>query len=89
MNSHRAKEIMESPDTISVTYQGQQIYIQNVNDMEETARIYPLDHPEEEKDVPLNALHEEQVTRESFNKGVINKPFINHPILSIKKDIVT
>ncbi len=59
MNRQRAKEIIESPETINVTYHGEPIYIQNINESEETARIYPLSNPENEQDVPIRMLKEE------------------------------
>lgn len=59
MNNQRAREIMESPETINVTYNGEMIYIQNVDDTNDTARVYPLNNPEAEQDVPLRMLKEE------------------------------
>ena len=51
MNKQRAKEISESPVMANVLYNGKSIYIQHVNEQNETARIYPLDQPEYEKEV--------------------------------------
>ncbi|PAQ16454.1 small acid-soluble spore protein H [Bacillus sp. FJAT-42315] len=59
MNSQRAKEITASPEMIHVTYNGVPIYIQNVDAKNETARIYPLDHPDKEQTVPLQSLLEQ------------------------------
>lgn len=59
MNKQRAEEIVSSPDMVRVTYNGDPIYIQNVDDKQDTARIYPLDDPENEQSVPLNLLKEE------------------------------
>ncbi|GGE30587.1 small, acid-soluble spore protein H [Pullulanibacillus camelliae] len=59
MNKERAIEIVNSPEMISVSYQGQPIYIQHVNDSGETARIYPLSAPEQEQEVPLTSLIEQ------------------------------
>jgi small acid-soluble spore protein H (minor) len=42
----------------NVTYQGVPIYIQNVDEQSEMARIYPLDQPENEQSVPLDSLTE-------------------------------
>ncbi|MCP8615467.1 H-type small acid-soluble spore protein [Salirhabdus salicampi] len=58
MDMQRAREIIESPDIINVTYNGEPIYIQNVND-NETATVYPLDDPQKEEEVPLNKLEEQ------------------------------
>jgi small acid-soluble spore protein H (minor) len=58
MNKQRAKEIAASPILANVTYNEVPIYIQNVNENDETARIYPLDEPENEQNVPLTHLIE-------------------------------
>ncbi|WCK54480.1 small acid-soluble spore protein H [Aneurinibacillus sp. Ricciae_BoGa-3] len=58
MNAQRAKEITTSPQVVDVTFQGVSVYIQHVDEKKETARIYPLDHPEKEQEVPLNSLQE-------------------------------
>jgi len=59
LNAQRAKEIAASPDMVNVTYNGTPIYIQQVNEENETARIYPLDEPENEQEVALESLREE------------------------------
>lgn len=59
MNIFRAKEIAASPETVKVTLAGTPIYIQHVDEQNETARVYPLDEPENEKTVPLRNLHED------------------------------
>ena len=59
MNTQRAKEIIESPDMITVTYDGVPIYIQNVDDAKETARIYPVNETENEQEVPVSSLKEQ------------------------------
>ncbi|SDO54534.1 small acid-soluble spore protein H (minor) [Paenibacillus sp. yr247] len=58
MNNQRAQEIAVSPIMANVTYNGTPVYIQNVDDKNETARIYPLDQPESEQEVPLSSLIE-------------------------------
>ncbi|HEY9577882.1 MAG TPA: small acid-soluble spore protein H [Pseudobacillus sp.] len=58
MNKQRAKEIADSPVMMNVTYQGVPVYIQHVDEQNETARIYPLDEPEQEQNVSLNNLEE-------------------------------
>jgi len=58
MNIQRAKEIAASPEMAHVTYNGVPIYIQHVNDEKETARIFPLDRPEQEMEVPVRSLVE-------------------------------
>ncbi|MBD0381542.1 small acid-soluble spore protein H [Paenibacillus sedimenti] len=58
MNKQRATDIAASPVMANVTYQGVSVYIQHVDEDNETARIYPIGHPEEEEEVPLNGLIE-------------------------------
>ncbi|TYR80634.1 small acid-soluble spore protein H [Priestia megaterium] len=58
MNKQRAQEIAASPVMANVTYNDVPIYIQNVDENNETARIYPLDEPNNEQDVPLLNLIE-------------------------------
>ena len=58
MEPQRAKEILESPDTINVMHDGVKVYIQNLNEETEIARIYPLDNPEYVQDVPVGELDE-------------------------------
>lgn len=59
MEKERAEEIAESPVMANVSYQGEAIYIQHVDEESDTARIYPLDEPENEQSVPLNELNED------------------------------
>ncbi|GED12880.1 spore protein H [Aneurinibacillus migulanus] len=58
MNTQRAKEIAASPVMANVTHEGVPIYIQYVDEKTETARIYPLNQPENEQNVPLHSLLE-------------------------------
>ncbi|WP_026572644.1 H-type small acid-soluble spore protein [Bacillus sp. UNC438CL73TsuS30] len=60
MNIGRAKEIVESADVIHVTYEGNPVIIQHVDEAAKTARIYSRTNPEEERDVPVLNLIEEQ-----------------------------
>ncbi|WP_138493661.1 small acid-soluble spore protein H [Paenibacillus pinistramenti] len=59
MNAQRAQEIVSSPVMVDVTCEGAPVYIQHVDERKETARIYPLGSPEEEREVPLYALTEQ------------------------------
>jgi small acid-soluble spore protein H (minor) len=59
MNVGRAKEIVESADMIHVSYEGDQVIIQNVDEATKMARIYYRKNPEEEKEVPVLNLIEE------------------------------
>lgn len=59
MDKRRAKEISESPVMANVSFNGTPVYIQHVDEGRENARIYPLDHPDQEQDVPLHNLKED------------------------------
>lgn len=59
MNKQRAQEIAASPVMANVTYEGVPIYIQHVDEKNETARVNPLDQPENEQEVPLYSLNED------------------------------
>ncbi|GBG06384.1 H-type small acid-soluble spore protein [Paenibacillus agaridevorans] len=58
MNIQRAQEIADSPIMEHVEYNGVRIYIQHVDEQNETARIYPLDQPNQEMEVPVRTLSE-------------------------------
>ncbi|WP_010096489.1 H-type small acid-soluble spore protein [Ornithinibacillus scapharcae] len=58
MHRMRAMEIAASPTMKNVTYNGKQVYIQQVNE-NGTARIFPLDDPQSELEVQLTNLYEQ------------------------------
>ncbi|KAF6586422.1 H-type small acid-soluble spore protein [Paenibacillus sp. EKM205P] len=64
MNVQRAQEIASSSIMANVLCDGLPIYIQHVKEQRETARIYALNNPEEEREVPLYALTERDQTLE-------------------------
>lgn len=53
-------EISQSPVMQHVTYNGQQIYIQHVDEQTNMARIFPLDDPRNEFDVQVANLQEHE-----------------------------
>ena len=55
----RAKRIAESGKVVPVTYEGQQVMIQHVDEAREMARIYIKNHPEKEMEVPVRLLQKE------------------------------
>lgn len=59
MNVQRAKEIAQSPEMIDVTYLGEKIYIQHVDEKNETVTVFPLDNRENEMVVNVAHLKEE------------------------------
>lgn len=58
MNIGRAKEILALPEIQNVQFDGKQVVIQHVDEHNETARIYFLTDPENEKTVPIQQLEE-------------------------------
>jgi small acid-soluble spore protein H (minor) len=58
VNVQRAAEIAASPVMANVTFDGDRVYIQHVDEATATARIYPLDQPEREQSVPVSQLNE-------------------------------
>ncbi|RSL34073.1 H-type small acid-soluble spore protein [Salibacterium salarium] len=58
MDVLRAQKISESPVMGNVTYDGTPIYIQHVDNQNETARIYALEDPDNELTVSIDSLEE-------------------------------
>ncbi|KHF38888.1 small acid-soluble spore protein H [Halalkalibacter okhensis] len=58
MNKQRAQEIAASPVMANVTYNGTPIYIQNVSNDHDIARIFPLTDPQHEQEVNVSSLIE-------------------------------
>lgn len=58
MDKQRAIDISESPNLKHVTFQGEPVYIQHVDEQNNLARIYLLDEPEKEFDVHIQQLYE-------------------------------
>lgn len=58
MDRGRAKEIAASSVMANVTYNGNQVYIENVNDKNGTASIHLLNQPHNRQEVPLTSLIE-------------------------------
>ncbi|WP_186578633.1 H-type small acid-soluble spore protein [Aquibacillus kalidii] len=59
MDIQRAKEIVDSLSMITVTYEGKPIFIQQVHEESDSARVFPIDHPQQEQEVPLESLQEQ------------------------------
>ncbi|MYL39503.1 H-type small acid-soluble spore protein [Halobacillus litoralis] len=58
MNKERANEIFHSPDMIQVHHKDREIYIEEVIERNEMARIHPTDQPNIVQKVPLYELKE-------------------------------
>lgn len=59
VNVRRAIEILESVEVHNVSYEGNPVIIQHVDENTKMARIYSRSNPSEEKDVPVLNLIEE------------------------------
>jgi len=58
MNKKRAKDIASSPVMANVTYNGSQIYIESVNENNDSANIHFLDQSKNRQKAPLSSLKE-------------------------------
>jgi small acid-soluble spore protein H (minor) len=58
MDRRRATEIASSPDMIDVTYDGELIYIENINTVRDTASVHYLSQPGNSREVELTQLVE-------------------------------
>jgi small acid-soluble spore protein H (minor) len=58
MNVQRAMQIIESTKEIEVHYNGVPVWIQNVDETGQTARVYTADKPDDEMLVPVTQLDE-------------------------------
>lgn len=59
MNAQRAQEIASSPNMANVTYNGQQIYIEHVDQDNGTATVHPLNEPNNKQSVSVGNLIEQ------------------------------
>jgi len=58
MDVRRAQEISASPIMANVTYNGSRVYIEHVDQGNQTATIHPLDNPNTKQSVPVASLKE-------------------------------
>ncbi|WP_257351240.1 H-type small acid-soluble spore protein [Pseudalkalibacillus decolorationis] len=58
MDTGRAKQILESPREIGVQYNGSPIWIQQVDETANTARVYLKNDPDNEMTVNVTQLDE-------------------------------
>ncbi|MDV2582773.1 H-type small acid-soluble spore protein [Alkalibacillus haloalkaliphilus] len=64
MDQNRAKEISQSRDMKDVQYNGERIYIQDVDENSGKARVYSLNDPGKQFDVEVGQL----VEKDDFKK---------------------
>lgn len=58
MEIQRAKEIISSPVMKDVTYDGTKIYMESLDDTNQTCTIHYLNKPMHQLNVPLSSLKE-------------------------------
>lgn len=58
MNASRAQEIITSKDKIQVTYQGQSVWLEGVDQSSNTARVHPEGDPSNSMTVAVDKLLE-------------------------------
>lgn len=58
MEIHHAQKILDSTEMVNVHYHGIPVYIQEVNEQEGTAKVFPLDSMNHEQLVDLEGLQE-------------------------------
>ena len=59
MNAQRAEEIASSPIMANVTYNGESIYIEHVDEQNGTVTIHSLDEPNNKQSVSVTSLNEQ------------------------------
>lgn len=59
MNCQRAKNIVSSPSMANVTYENTPVYMDMVNESDQTCTIHYLNQPNKKMNVPLSALVEQ------------------------------
>lgn len=58
MNIHRAKQIISSPDDITVTYHGVPVWLKNTNENNQSVSVFSKDNPNDIRVVPVAELEE-------------------------------
>lgn len=58
MDKKRAKDIVSSPNMVDVTYNGSRVYMEKVNDSNNTCTIHYLSNPRQQENVALSLLME-------------------------------
>lgn len=58
MNKERAEQIVSSPVTVDVTYNGDLVYIEKVNPTKDTASVHTFKQPQNTREVNVTQLVE-------------------------------
>lgn len=62
MNYQRAKEIIASPNMVNVTYNETKVYLESLNDSDQSCNVHFLSQPATRLSVPLSSLQENRST---------------------------
>jgi len=62
MDIQRAFDIINSPAMVNVSYRGIPVYIKDINPLEQTATVFPLDNLNHDQIVDLHGLAEKGPT---------------------------
>ncbi|MED4351554.1 H-type small acid-soluble spore protein [Schinkia azotoformans] len=58
MDIHRAKQIISSPNEITVTYHGVPVWLQHTNERDQSVSVFTKDNPNDVRVVPAAELNE-------------------------------
>jgi len=58
MDAKKAQEIASSPEMTNVSYNGEKVYIEHVDQEAGKATVHPLDQPDNKQSVSVNDLME-------------------------------
>ena len=58
LNNQRIKDIISSPNMINVSYNGMHVYIETINENNNTALVHFINQPDNKQEVSLNNLVE-------------------------------
>mgnify|MGYP001426005007 CR=1 FL=1 len=58
MDSERVKEILQSTAMVQVGYNGIPVYIEEIDEVNKTAKVFPLDNMDHVQYVDIEGLHE-------------------------------
>jgi small acid-soluble spore protein H (minor) len=59
MDVRRAQEILDTPQTVNVSYDGKPIWIEEVYETSDTAKIHYIDQPDKKEHVQIQKLREQ------------------------------
>ncbi len=59
MDARRAQEIASSPEMVNVTYNGQNVYIEHVDQSNGIATIHLVDKPDKKESISVDTLIEQ------------------------------